>query len=257
MTIAVFCKWCPDPADLEIRSDGSVSLERAKWTISAYDEVALEVGRSLASATTTVVALMAGPVQVDTSLARKAILSRGPEALFMIADDRLADADARQTAAALAAGVGRIGHVDLVLCGAGSADLYAQQVGILDGERLGWPTLNDVMSISLDAASCRIERRRENGVDSLEAPLPVVLALTADAALPRVPGMREILSAGKKPTTVWSLDDLEPSATVGRSSLVLSTVARRGADRQQVLLEGTPAEAANQLVGSLRREGVL
>ena len=84
---------------------------------------------SLASATVTVVAVVAGPVQVGTSLARKAILSRGPEALFAVVDERLADADARQTASALAAGIGRIGDVDLVVCGAGSVDVYAQQVG--------------------------------------------------------------------------------------------------------------------------------
>ena len=61
-------------------------------------------------------------------------------------------------------------------------------------------------------------------------PLPAVLAVTADAALPRIPGMREILAAGKKPTTDWSLDDLGPSAVADRSSRVMTTFARRGAD---------------------------
>jgi len=257
VTIAVLCKWCPDPEDLEVRSDGSVSLERSRWTISEYDRVALEVSMSLASATATVVAVVAGPVQVGTSAAHKAILSRGPEALFMVVDDRLADADARQTASALAAGIDRIGDVDLVVCGAGSVDLYAQQVGIQVGERLGWPTLNGVTTVSLDGPLCRIERRLDGEIDTLDVRLPAVLAVTADAALPRIPGMREILSGGKKPTTVWSLDDLGPSATVDRSSRVLTTVARRGAARQQVLFDGTAAEAAQKLVQALRREDMV
>jgi electron transfer flavoprotein beta subunit len=257
VTIAVLCKWCPNPEDLEVRSDGTVSLERAKWRVSEYDEVALEVAVSLGSPTSRVVAVTAGPVQIDTSLARKAILSRGPEELHLVSDDRLADADARQTAAALAAAIARIGGVDLVLCGSGSADLYGQQVGIQVGELLGWPTLNEVLSVVLEPPSCRVERRLVDEVDLIEMPLPAVLAVTADAALPRVPGMREILAAGKKPTTVWSLDELGASAVLDRSSRVLSTAAPPGTPRRGVVFGGPTADAARELVGALRRDGVV
>ena len=256
MTIAVLCKWCPDPEDLDVRPDGSVSLERARWNIGEYDRVALEVAMSLLPAPSAVVAVVAGAVEVDTTLARKAILARGPEALFMVVDDRLTDADARQTASALVAGIRKIGDVDLVVCGAGSVDLYAQQVGTQVGERLGWTTLNEVTTLSVDGPVCRVERRVDGEVQTLEVPLPAVLAVTADAALPRIPGMRDLLSAGKRPTTVWSLDDLGPGATVDRSSEIISTVARRGAARQQVVFEGTAAEASRQLVHALRSEDV-
>jgi electron transfer flavoprotein beta subunit len=257
MTIAVLCKWCPDPGDLEVRPDGSISLERAKWSISEYDRVAIEVAASLASDEAGVVAVVAGPTVIDTSMTRKAILSRGPDELFMVVDDRLDDADARQSASCLAAATERIGHVDLVVCGAGSTDLFAQQVGIQVGERLGWPTFNEVTNVRRDGSNWRIERRLDDEVDTLDVALPVALAVTADAALPRVPGMQEILAAGKKPTTVWSLDDLGPSAALARASLVVSTTARPHSVRQQVRFEGSPADAAAELVGALRRESVL
>jgi electron transfer flavoprotein beta subunit len=257
VTITVLCKWCPDTEDLEVGSDGSISFERAKWSISEYDRVALEVATSLATEVGEVVAVVAGTSIIDTSMTRKSVLSRGPDRLVMVVDDRLAEADARQSASALAGAIARIGDVDLVLCGAGSTDLFAQQVGIQVGERLGWPTLNEVASVHLTGSSCRVERRVVDEIDTLEVALPVALAVTADAALPRVPGMREILAAGKKPTVVWSLDDLGPPAAVDRASQVVSTVARSHSTRLQVLFEGSPTEAAAQLVGALRHESLV
>ena len=59
MTITVLCKWCPDTEDLEVGSDGSISFERAKWSISEYDRVALEVATSLATEVGEVVAVVA------------------------------------------------------------------------------------------------------------------------------------------------------------------------------------------------------
>jgi len=170
MTIAVLCKWCPDPADLEIRGDGSVSMDRAKWSVSEYDRVAIEVAMSLAGAGDLVVAVAAGGGALDTSMARKSMLSRGPDALYTVVDDRLVDGDARQTAIALVAAIKRIGDVELVVCGAGSADLYAQQVGIQVGERLGWSTLNEVLAVRGAEGGWRVERRVDAEIDTVEVP---------------------------------------------------------------------------------------
>jgi electron transfer flavoprotein beta subunit len=111
--------------------------------------------------------------------------------------------------------------------------------------------------VVLETRSCRVERRLDDEVDLIEMPLPAVLAVTADAALPRVPGMREILAAGKKPTTVWSLDELGASAVLDRSSRVLSTAAPPGTPRRGVIFGGPTSDAARELVGALRRDGVV
>ena len=57
------------------------------------------------------------------------------------------------TARVLAAAVKQLDDVSLVLCGEGSADRYAQQVGVQLGELLGLPTVNAVSSIELDDLS--------------------------------------------------------------------------------------------------------
>ena len=148
MNIIVCYKLTPDAADIEIKPDGSIGLERAEWTISSFDLQAIEAGVRLAEATGgKVIALSAGPHPLDNSKLKKDLLSRGPDELLLVVDDRLKDADTATTASVLAQAVRKAGGADLVLCGEGSADLYFQQVGLQLGEKLGLPTLNAISHI--------------------------------------------------------------------------------------------------------------
>ncbi|HZW03487.1 MAG TPA: hypothetical protein VFF68_06150, partial [Anaerolineaceae bacterium] len=138
MNIVVCYKLTPDAGDIEVRPDGSISLERAEWNIGNFDLQAIEAAVRLAEATVgKATAVSAGPQKINQSKLKKDLLSRGPDELFLIADDALKDADTHITARVLAAAVRQVGPVDLVLCGEGSADLYFQQVGLQLGELLG------------------------------------------------------------------------------------------------------------------------
>lgn len=252
MTVAVLVKWARDPADVRIGPDGSISVERAAWELFEYDRVAIELATTFGER---VVAFSAGAKEVDSSLARKAILSRGPEELYLVVDDRLAAADAGMTAAALAAAIEKVGDIDVIVAGAGSADNYAQQVGIQVGERLGWYTTNEVVAATLHDGTVRLRRRVEGVTDTLQVAAPVAMTLTADAASPRTPGMRDILQAGKRPTTAWSLDDL--GVNVQPAWEPISVVDRGGVSRRQQQLTGSTDELVAQLLDALRREDVL
>ena len=74
------------------------------------------------------------------------MLSRGPDELIVVIDDQFEQALPQQTASALAAAAQKAGF-DLILCGDGSSDLYAQQVGLLVGEILNIPAVNGVSKI--------------------------------------------------------------------------------------------------------------
>ena len=142
-----------------------------------------------------------------------------------------------------------------MLCGEGSADLYFQQVGLQLGERLGWPSLNAVSKITPSAGPLTVERSLEDEVELLELGLPAVLSVTTDINQPRLPTMKMILAAGKKPVTQWSLVDLDE--TPAASIRVLSVRAPRKPQRRQIQLAGSPDEAAQALVGHLRQEGLI
>lgn len=91
------------------------------------------------------------------------------------------------------------GGFDLILCGDGSADEYAQQVDVQLAARLGVPSVNAVTAIKAEGDSMVVERTLEDVVEEVEVPLPAVIAVTPDVATPRIPGMKDILAAGKKP----------------------------------------------------------
>lgn len=258
MKIVVAYKWAPNPQDAEVRPDGTVDLSRAKAAVSEYDPVAFELGRQLADATGgELIGLTVGAASIDTSLARKAALSRGLDRLVLVADDDLADADGTRLAAVLAAAVASIGDVDVVLAGDSSIDVAAGQVALTLAGQLGWLGLAGVSAVRADGAGLVVERDLAQGVSTLSVETPVVLAATADAVVPRVAGMKDILAAAKKPVEVLQLADLAVPAP-GAHLATLSTARPAGGERQAVVIDGSdPAAAASQLVGALRQAGVL
>ncbi|MFI2754486.1 electron transfer flavoprotein subunit beta/FixA family protein [Cellulomonas sp. P22] len=257
MKIVVAYKWAANPQDAEVRPDGTVDLSRAKAAVSEYDPVAFELARRLADATGgEVVGLTVGDSSIDSPLARKAALSRGLDRLVMVADDALAGADGTRLAAVLAAAVTAVGDVDLVLTGDSSVDVAQGQVSMTLAGHLGWLALGAVSSVAPAEGGLVVERDLPTGVTTLSLTGPAVLATTSDAAVPRVPGMKDILGAAKKPVEVLALADLavEPAAV---TLSTLSTSRPAEATRGAVLFDGDAATAATELVGALRLAGVL
>jgi len=258
MKIVVAYKWAPNPQDAEVGPDGSVDFARARSAVSEYDPVAFELARRLGDATgAEVIGLTVGAAAIDSPLARKAALSRGLDRLVLVADDALAGADGTRLAAVLAAAITAIGEVDLVLAGDSSIDVAEGQVPLTVAGQLGWLGLSRVSSVVADGAGLTVERDLPGGVTTLAIRTPVVLAATADAVLPKVPGMKDILGAGKKPVEVMVLADLAvPEARVSLSTL--ATARPAGGERQAVLFDAAdPAAAAIELVGALRQAGAL
>lgn len=254
MNIAVCCKFVPDLQDMEVGAGGAVNFSRAKWEISEYDLQAVEAGVRLAKETGgKLIAVSVGASRIDNSQLRKDLLSRGPQELYLVADDALADLDAAQTAAVLADVVRKL-DVDLVLCGEGSADNYAQQVGPQLGERLDWITFAGINAISAGDGTLMVERALETKTETIELSLPAVLSVTSAINEPPRPGMKDILMAGKKPVTVWSTADVAcPPAAIAQES----TLAPESRERAGEKLEGSVGEAAAELVRRLKVAGLL
>jgi electron transfer flavoprotein beta subunit len=258
MKIVVAYKWAPNPQDAEVKADGTVDLSRAKPTVSEYDPVAFELARRLADATgAEVIGLTVGAAAIDIPLARKAALSRGLDRLVLVADDALAGADGTRLAAVLAAAITAIGEVDVVLAGDSSIDVAEGQVPLTLAGHLGWLGMSRVSSVVADGAVLTVERDLPGGVVVLAVQTPVVLAATADAVVPKVAGMKDILAAAAKPVEVLALADLNVPPAQG-SLTTLATARPAGGQRQAVLFDATdPSAAASQLVGALRQAGAL
>ncbi|MEA5020385.1 MAG: electron transfer flavoprotein [Gordonibacter sp.] len=203
MKIAVCVKVVPDDQDIIVASDRTLDNSKAHQVVSEYDLNAIEAAAQLATANAAqLVAISASNARADDLKVKKSILSRGPEELFMVADDTLALADARTTARVLAKLLEQAGYCDLVVCGDGSADFYAGQVDVQLAALLDRPVVNAVTAMRIEGNKLVVERTLDDLVEEIELSLPAVVAVSPDIALPRIAGMREILAAGKKPATV-------------------------------------------------------
>ena len=248
-TVACY-KITPDNQDVAVAPDGSIDLAHAVMVLGEYDLMTIEEAAKVAEATEgrAVLLTAGGEALGDTKLV-KAALSRGASELYSVSDPALADADAFQTATVLAAALGKMEY-DLVICGEGSADRYEQQVGSLLGSLLGLPVVNAVSSIEPRDGSVVVERALENEVEVLEVALPAVVSVTTDINLPRIPQLKDILAAGKKPVTTWTLDEVGglPSACVE----TVSVKAPGNVERKKVVYESGSAENVGELAANIR-----
>ena len=233
MNIVVCCKVVPDDQDIQVAADGTLDYSKAKPIVSAYDLNAIEAAAQLADGGR-VVAVTAGPADIDDSKLKKNVLARGVDELYMTADDACKGLDARATAVALAELVSKVGDFDVVLCGDGSADNYAQQVDVQLAAKLGLPVVTAATKITAKDGALEVERTLEDVVEVVEVPLPAVVSVAPDIALPRIPGMKDILAAGKKPSSVNAASDVA-AAVVD----VVETKAPQQAERKMEMLDAS------------------
>ncbi|MCL2807387.1 MAG: electron transfer flavoprotein [Coriobacteriia bacterium] len=203
MKIVVSFKVVPDDQDIQIAGDGSLDYSKAHQVVSSYDLNAIEAAAQLAASNdASLVGMSVGKAAIDDSKLKKNVLARGVDELFMTADDACADMDAYSTASALASLLTKIDSYDLIICGDGSADNYAQQVDVQLAAKLDLPVVSSVTRLSVENGVLKAERTLEDVVEVVRVALPAVVSVTPDAALPRIPGMKDIVSAGKKPSDV-------------------------------------------------------
>lgn len=249
MDIAVLFKVVPDDQDIQVKADRTLDFSKAKPKVSEYDLNAIEEAAQLAAANpgSKVVAITVGPKSIDDSKLKKNVLARGVDELVMVADDSLDGLDAYATAAALAKAVESAGSFDVLIAGDGSADNYAQQVPVQLACAMGLPVVTAATKVEVDGASATVERTLEDAVETVRVALPAVVAVTPDAALPRIPGMKDILAAGKKPAAISA--EQAPTASVTE---VVSCLAPESADRKLVVLDAKADGAIAEFAAALK-----
>lgn len=249
MNIVAAFKVVPDDQDIQVAPDGALDYSKAKGIVSAYDLNAIEAAAQLAAANegSKVIAVTVGGADIDDSKLKKNVLARGVDELYMTADDACASLDAFATAAALAELLAKVGTFDIVLCGDGSADNYAQQVDVQLAAKLGLPVVNAATKIAVKGDVLEVERMLEDVIEVVEVPLPAVVSVAPDIAVPRIPGMKDILAAGKKPMNVAGTE-----GSYTNEIEVVSCKAPEQADRKQIVLDASAEGAVEQFAAALK-----
>jgi electron transfer flavoprotein beta subunit len=193
-----------------------------------------------------VVVCAAGPARVQQVL--REALARGADRALHVEDESLGSADAFVSAAALAAAMADE-KFDLVLTGLQSDDQGHGQTGVILAERLGIPHSTIIMEIQMEGAGMRVKRELEGGwFQWLAMPLPALLTIQSGINQLRYATLKGIMAAKKKEIRKVALPaGLQPSQQIVALALPIRS-------KQTQMIDGSPAEAAKELVRRLREE---
>jgi electron transfer flavoprotein beta subunit len=193
-----------------------------------------------------VVVCCAGPSRA-TQVIREA-LARGADRAIHVESEALASADATTIADALASAAGDE-RFDLVLTGLQSDDQGFGQVGVVLAEKLGMPHATIIMEVQVSGSTLRVKRELEGGwFQWVELPLPALLTIQSGINQLRYATLKGIMAAKKK-----EIRKAAPPAGAVATLQILSLYLPEKA-KQTRLIGGSAADAAKQLVASLRDE---
>jgi len=165
----------------------------------------------------------------------------------LVSDDAAAGSDLVATSRLLAAALAKE-DADLVLFGQQASDADGAVLWSAVAERLGRPVVSQAMELAVDGGSVRVKRQTEFGYDTLEAPLPAVVAVSDAINEPRYPSLKGIMGAKKKPQDLLSLADLDIEADEAGEAgsrttvLALDDPPSRG-DARKIEGDGNAAQA--------------
>ena len=112
-------------------------------------------------------------------------LYRGADEGFVVSDRPLGGADTLATSYTLAQAVKKIGDYDIILGGRQAIDGDTAQVGPQIAEKLGLTQVTyaeEILSLDEKARKVVIRRHIDGGVETVEAPLPLVVTVNGSAA---------------------------------------------------------------------------
>ena len=199
MKIAVCIKRVPDTEMRFAIAANRTSIDPAglKFDLSDFDGYAVEVALRLVEKHPPgeVVAVTLGPDAAQETL-RKALSMGVDRGVHLSAPE--VPFDGLAIARALAAEL-KEGGYDLVLFGRMATDSGNGTVGPMTAELLGLPCVSAVSGLELGDGRGTAQRELEGATETVTFPLPAVLTIDEGIARPRLPSLKGIMAAKKKP----------------------------------------------------------
>jgi electron transfer flavoprotein beta subunit len=258
--IIVCFKHVIDETELKVdRASNKISFEGAKTKISDDDKNAIEEAVRLKEKNGgTIIGLCMG--QADARKSVKEALAMGCDKARLLIDPSFEEGDAIRTAYILSQAIKKIGKYDIVITATGSTDVYSGIVGPALAEFLQIPQVTFVSKVTISGKRATLERLLEEGIETVECDLPVLITVAREINQPRFPTLIQIMSAGKKEMLEWKASDLSINPSIvgkaGSLTTVVSIQVPKSA-RKKILFEGSPEETSEKLADALLKEGVV
>lgn len=191
LNIIVLAKQVPDTRNVgkdAMKEDGTINRAVLPAIFNPEDLNALEQALKLKEMYpgSKVTLLTMGPARA-AEIIREGMY-RGADGGIVLSDRAFAGADTLATSYALSAAIKKIGDFDIIIGGRQAIDGDTAQVGPQVAEKLGIPQVTYAEEIQeVKDGKVTVKRRIESGVETVKAPLPLVITVngSADACRPR------------------------------------------------------------------------
>ena len=185
LKIVVLAKQVPDTRNVgkdAMTAEGTVNRAALPAIFNPEDLNALEQALRLKEQNpgSTVGILTMGPPRAGEVIRQG--LYRGADTGWLLTDRLFAGADTLATSYALATAIKKIGDVDIVIGGRQAIDGDTAQVGPQVAQKLGLNQVTYAEEISVKDGVATVKRHIDGGVETVEAPRPVVITVNGSAA---------------------------------------------------------------------------
>ncbi|QDR83248.1 electron transfer flavoprotein subunit beta/FixA family protein [Sporomusa termitida] len=255
MEIVVCVKQVPDTTEVKIDPVTNTLIRQGVPSIvNPFDKNALEAALQLKEkhgGKVTVITM--GPPQAKDAL--KECLAMGADDAVLLSDRAFGGADTLATSHTLAAGIKKIGNIDIILCGKQAIDGDTAQVGPEIAEHLAIPQVTYVSKIEADGNKLRVEREQEEGYEVIEVSTPVMLTVVKSINDPRTPTVKGTMKANRREIPVWTVNDVsvevEKIGLKGSPTQVRKIFTPKQRTQGEIIQADTARAAAAQLIQKL------
>ena len=239
MDIIVCIKQVPDTTEIKIDPVKNTLIRSGVPSImNPFDRHALEAACALRDEHGgKVVALSMGPAQAKTML--REALSVGADEAYLVTDRAFGGSDTYATSYILSRAIRHVGTFDLVLGGIQAIDGDTGQTASSIAEHLDWALVTHAVGMRVEGRRAVVERRLEEGIETVEAALPCVCTLTKESNRPRYASIRSKLASISAEIPEIHFEDLQ-----------------EGMDVSRIGLKGSPTRVKSTFVPERTAEGV-
>jgi electron transfer flavoprotein beta subunit len=256
LKVVVCMKVVPKPEEIRVDTEtGWLRREQVRSEINPPDMNAIEIALKLKDQYGGRVDILSmGPTFFNDYL--PVPLAMGADHIYLLSDKAFSGADTLATTYTLAAGIRKMGDVDLIFCGEESSDGATGQVPPGIAEWLDIRQLTMVTGVDVNPNRNVVRGRREfqGGYQILEVPMPAVISVKTAANEPRFMDFR-IKSWAYEPeqVTVWGKADLavdpELIGEAGSPTRVSQLTQAPDSERKREFIKGDIQEITRFLMG--------
>ena len=199
MKILVCISYVPDTTSkISFKENNTrFNSEGVQYIIGPYDDYALARAVEIKEKTGSFVSVL-NVGKDETEVVLRKALAIGADEAYRINEDPI---DSKHVAFQISNFI-KSNSYDLIMMGKESIDYNGGLVHHMVGENLEIPCINPVMKLDIVNDLVKLTREVDEGVEELEAKLPLIVGCQEPIAEWKIPNMRGIMSARSKPLNI-------------------------------------------------------